>query len=150
MPSGAGSTTPPKPDGFGGLWPPSPPCGYFCSVNGLPEGYPPCGPGSYPQYHSHVIGPRGLSEGMYVANCDLSACDTDGSCKACLNGTGPARDKCVAECSAKTPYNSAYPQSWAACWNDCCSKNYCHGMVNNDPACASPINPSRLGRINPT
>jgi hypothetical protein len=83
--------------------------------------------------------------GVYTVDCELGACDTDGACAACLRGVGPARQKCIGECSAKTPYNQTYPQSWVACWNDCCSKNYCHGMVNNDPACASTVDPARLG-----
>lgn len=134
---------PPRPGPYGD-WPPSPACGHTCSVHGAPPDLPPCGPGANPQWR-HSPHPGGDNMGVCAVDCGLGACDTDGARAACLRGVGPARQKCVGECSAKTPYNPTYPQSWAACWNARCGKNHCHGMVDNDPACASTVDPARLG-----
>ena len=108
------------------------PCGYTCNCENSFNVQPgdkcipsktsanPC-----PADAQWYQGPKGGS-GVWGVECDWKKCDTYGTCQQCLKGTGTHYGTCVSQCESAVGYNAKYPQSWNACWADCCSEHACH------------------------
>ena len=109
-----------------------PGCGYQCDcINTPPNHGGKCKPGGNNPCPADLAkwyqGPKG-GVGLWGVPCNWKKCDTDNSCNKCVTGdkSSDYYKTCVDQCSTNAPYIREYPQSWNACWADCCSNNACH------------------------